>query len=365
LCPDLLFPDQREREKSLRVQIFPVHVDRCDLAVFVGRIAVDSPSGIAAGGINRDLWPDANKHAAAHMRDALQNMEKLRDAFLVRVAASGMRVHKRRTHKSGGGGKVAGKTERAHAAAVWRQVQRRRKAVLWIAAAQRHVIAQIGHVIIKRRAVGEHADGVVVNLQAFFHRLKHDALAGIADEKMQRRERQFPIERNRSEVHARQKRARLRYAGALSEQPGNQLVGRDVIPPLGFRHVMGIAGEIQCSDRQSGFVGCIVIEWIAVHDRRHADHRQMGAQRRYAFEMKRKAARRNDDRFAKGTVQIEIPAEVMILRFEAERCAHDKKPPAAVVHAVCPAADTDMLFRLTLWRILRFRPCHNPFSWVQ
>ena len=64
---NLLLPNQGENRKRISIQVFPVHIDGGDPAVFIGRIVIDPACGVAAGGIDGDFRFALYQHAAAHV----------------------------------------------------------------------------------------------------------------------------------------------------------------------------------------------------------------------------------------------------------------------------------------------------------
>ena len=85
---------------------------------------------------------------------------------------------------------------------------------------------------------------------------------------------------------------------------------------------MCITWEIQRSDGQASFVGCVIIERIIVCDSGRADHRKMRAERGHMPEGKRIAARHDHHGFIERIFQIQISAEVVIAGFKTDSGAH-------------------------------------------
>ncbi len=284
MMEDLLSENQRIGKKGLRFQVFLVHVDVGNLPVFIGGIVVHAARSIAAGGIDGDLRTVVHHHASAHMGDACKDMEKLRYAFFRRVLAQGMSLHKYSAHKSRSRGQIAGQTDGACAAAVWRQRNGGRQCVFRFSVAQRHVPAQVVHLRGKRRIVGQHAAGIILNMQAAAHGFHGDAFVCIADEVVQWGERKRLREGECGNADALKQSAGVCGAFALRQKPGDQLIRRDAVLRFAGRRIMRVAGKVQRSDAKAGFVDRVIVERIIVCDHADADHRQMRAQRRHALE---------------------------------------------------------------------------------
>ena len=75
LQADLLTANLRIRDDLISLEVFLVHIDGGDLAVFIGGIVVYAARGIAAGGIDRDFRLVLNHYTAAYVRYACQNVE--------------------------------------------------------------------------------------------------------------------------------------------------------------------------------------------------------------------------------------------------------------------------------------------------
>ena len=79
---DLFALDDRITDKCPVVQIFPFHVNCGDLMIFVSGVVVESPVGVAAGGVDGDfVLVFAQTHAAPGLGHGAKNVEKLADAF--------------------------------------------------------------------------------------------------------------------------------------------------------------------------------------------------------------------------------------------------------------------------------------------
>ena len=79
---DLFALNDRITDKCPAVQIFPFHVNCGDLMIFVSGVVVESPVGVAAGGVERVLKAVVTGAGTAPvLRHRAKNMEALADAL--------------------------------------------------------------------------------------------------------------------------------------------------------------------------------------------------------------------------------------------------------------------------------------------
>ena len=118
-CVDRSLLDDRIAHQSGRLQILMVHVDRGDLAVVVGGVVVDALVCVAAGGVEGDLILAVFEEAAASLLfHGSEDVEKLADAFLLRVPGAGVHFRESGPDETGLGREIARKSDGSHTAAV-------------------------------------------------------------------------------------------------------------------------------------------------------------------------------------------------------------------------------------------------------
>ena len=156
-------------------------------------------------------------------------MKELADAFALALTGDGVELRKGAPHKTGGGGQIAGHPHHAHAAAVCVQRQIRCKAVFGGLCAQVQVVVQIEELEVEGRIVGHDAHRVIIDVQAVRHRLHDKAFLPVRDHPVQGRGGKLRAERCVRHVELRQLFLYLGNAGALAQQPWNELKGADVV----------------------------------------------------------------------------------------------------------------------------------------
>ena len=289
--------------------------------VLVGRVVVDALLRVATGGVERDLvLALADVAAAALLIDRAEDVEELADALHLRIA--GNRVHLRvgHAHKARLRGEIARQAERTHAAAVRRE--RHAPAVLRLAGREVHVIIEREHLLVKRRVVRHHADGVVVDFDALANGLHRDRFILVGDEPVQLRQRQLLTEGLVDQVDALKQRPRLGDRGALPQHPGNELELRDVVLPRRALFIVRVAHEVEPSHAQPLLVHRVVVQRHVARDIGHADHRVVPPHRAHHAELERIIPRRHRHLVAIGELVIERPAKVKVLRLIGCRRTH-------------------------------------------
>ena len=96
-----------------------MHIDSIDLMIFIGGIIINSLCCVAAGSVESDLiFAFCYFAAATLLIYGAEDVEELADAFEFGVAGSGVHSGKSYSGEAGSGGKISGKSQGAHAAAV-------------------------------------------------------------------------------------------------------------------------------------------------------------------------------------------------------------------------------------------------------
>ena len=116
---DLFALNDRITDKCPSVQIFPFHVNCGDLMIFVSGVVVDALVCVAAGGVEGDLILAVFEEAAASLLfHGSEDVEKLADAFLLRVPGAGVHFRESDPDETGLGREIARKSDGSHTAAV-------------------------------------------------------------------------------------------------------------------------------------------------------------------------------------------------------------------------------------------------------
>ena len=116
---DLFALNDRITDKCPAVQIFPFHVNCGDLMIFVSGVVVDALVCVAAGGVEGDLILAVFEEAAASLLfHGSEDVEKLADAFLLRVPGAGVHFRESDPDETGLGREIARKSDGSHTAAV-------------------------------------------------------------------------------------------------------------------------------------------------------------------------------------------------------------------------------------------------------
>jgi len=92
---------QRIADQSAAIQIFTVQIDGRNSTVFISPVIVDSPVGIATGGIEGDLAEAiVHDHRAPRVLDGSEQVEELAYAFFFRRATDIIEFEERSLYKS-------------------------------------------------------------------------------------------------------------------------------------------------------------------------------------------------------------------------------------------------------------------------
>ena len=111
-------------DRTITVQILPVHIYCSNLMIFIGRIIVNSSVCIAAGSVDSDLiLPFVQLTASSGLIHAPQNMEKLADALRLRQSGQGIHLRECHPYKTGCRRQIPGQSHGSHASAVRLQLQ--------------------------------------------------------------------------------------------------------------------------------------------------------------------------------------------------------------------------------------------------
>ena len=300
-----------------------VHINSGYLAVLIGGVVVNSFVRVAAGGVDCDfVFSLAHVDAAALLGDGAEDVEKLADAGGFGVAGEGIELRERRFYKAGGGGKVPRKPHCAHAPAVGFELHLVGKAVDRRFGGKAHIVAEVGHMVVKGGVVGEDPDGVVVNLEPVLDGLNGDGFLPVGNYPVKGREGKLRGKANIHEVYSFEKHPRFGNVGALSQNPGNKLKGGHVVLALGFGLIVRVAREVEPSHRKPLFVGGFVVERVAVHNGGHSYHGVVLFEGGDFFEVQNEISRGNGDALVIGILEVEVPPEIVVLGFIGRCGAH-------------------------------------------
>ena len=251
-------------------------------------------------------------------------MEELVDAAFLRRFAQGVRAREGDADETGLAGQVARKPHRAHAAAVRRQRRIRGERVLRGFRRERHVVVELEKLHRERRVVGQHADRVIVNVQAVRRGFDGDGAGLIRDEPVKLRQRKLGAERLVEQIDAAKQLTRLTERGALAEQPRDQLELGHVVALRLSGEIHCVADEVEPCNAQPLFIDRVVIERIIALHIGHADDGVTGAQGRVPAHGECVAARGDGHLVAIGKFIIQIAAEIKFAGKQGYGCTHKR-----------------------------------------
>ncbi|MCY1560988.1 hypothetical protein D9M68_981900 [compost metagenome] len=101
---------------------------------------------------------------------------------------------------------------------------------------------------------------------------------------MEGREREGVAERQVEEVEGAEFLPDLCHGLELSEDPGDQLEGRDIGLVRGLGLVVGVPGKGEAGHAEALLVGCVIVERITLGNGRHADDGVVFFKRRHFAE---------------------------------------------------------------------------------
>ena len=215
--------------------------------------------------------------------------------WIVRVGVGDTYETRRRTH-------VTGNAVHAHAGAPCAQFRLAPSGRLRHFVAHAHVVAQVFHMEVEGRLIGEHIHIVMMNMHAISHLLDDDATGAIANE---------PVQQGlllaghdlRNERHVE-----------IACHPQREFESGDVFGSLDrFVREGGVSGEVQSGDGQAVLVGAIEIHGAIGHNHAHADHRIRLALAFGPIRIVIPVASRSDQNgLAVGEAPVEITAEICV-----------------------------------------------------
>ena len=139
-------------------------------------------------------------------------------------------------------------------------------------------LGQVLHLKIEGRVVGEYPHRVFIDLQPLPDGFHRQGAVPVRQDPVQRCQGQVWAEGQGDEIQPFQQDPGLREGGALSQNPGDQLKGGDVVPTGNLRPIGGIAGEVQSCHAQAPFVGGLKVEGILFRRQGRADQGVMVGQ---------------------------------------------------------------------------------------
>ncbi len=176
------------------------------------------------------------------------------------------------------------------------------------------------------RLISENIDIVFENLHAFVGIFDNDAAFGVTDEPVEQGNRVFVVDRFSNDSDVLKSLLDFIDRGEVHRNPERELVSGDI----GFavdsvRLILSIAGEVEPSDSEAGFVGAVKIKRGVFFDDAHADE---GVLR---FHITEKSGvivviSRGDDDFltiAGRPVEITTEEHITFVVVETNACTHD------------------------------------------
>ena len=237
---DLFLAAHRDRLDLLRVEVHLLQVHHADAAVGKGaevetavrQVRRARPQRIvghllavlhAAGGPQRDV-------------ELVEEVKRLQDALAGGLHRQGRLRKRHRADKSRWRREIAGQPQHAAPLAEPRQLDARELDRRHVGHRQVDVVAQVRDVPIEARRIGDHAQGIFVDLQGPVDVLQHDAMtAGVVDHVVARRGNAQVLLHRGADADAAGGLQGLRHRGASAQQVDGKLPGGD-----GPREVCGV-----------------------------------------------------------------------------------------------------------------------------
>ena len=226
--------------------------------------------------------------------------------WIVRVGVGDAYETRRRTH-------VTGNAVHAHAGTPCAQFRFAPSDRLRHFVAHAHVVAQVFHMEVESRLVGEHIHIVMMNVHAVGHLLDDDASGAVTNE---------PVQQGlllaghdlRNERHVLQRFFDFVDTVEIARHPQREFEGSDVFGS--FDRLVrkgGVSGEVQSGNGQAMLVGAVEIHGAVGHDHAHADHRIRFALAFGPIHIVVLVASRSDQNgLAVGEAPVEITAEIRV-----------------------------------------------------
>ena len=251
-------------------------------------------------------------------------MEQLAGALGYAGAGRAVQPGKGGADEPGLGRQIAGQPHGTHAPAVGSQRQGRGEAVLRRAGGQLGVVVQLEHLQGEGRLVGQHAGGIVVDVQTVGGLLDHHAAPPVSQQPVELGRRQPRQKGVVGDADALQQPAGLVHPGAAAQQPRDQLELRHAAPLRRAGAVDGAGHEVQPGDAQPLLVHRVVVQGIARLHRRHADHGVVLCHLIQMAHGQRKAPGRDGDALAEAALIVEIAPEEEMVGQIGGRSTHKK-----------------------------------------
>ena len=166
------------------VQIASMHIHSGNAGIIIGGIIINSFVGIDAGSIISDLiFSGMHFHAAPLLIHRTQDMEKLTNAFHFAICGYRIQFYEGGADESGCRRQISREANTPHTSAVRNQFHGA-KPVFRLCMRQIEILAQMMHMILKRRIVRQYANRIFINPQAILHALHSDRAIAIGQDPM-------------------------------------------------------------------------------------------------------------------------------------------------------------------------------------
>ena len=116
----------------------------------------------------------------------------------------------------------------------------------------------------------------------------------------------------------------LVHVFAFSKQIGDQLILGKVIFSIFFREIGAVSHKIQPADAQALFIEALVIQWVILHHRRHANDRMVALHFRQAVKPQWEIPGSNGNFVPIGPLIVQSPAHIEVFRFVSGSSTHKK-----------------------------------------
>ena len=164
--------------------------------------------------------------------------------------------------------------------------------------------------MLERRVVREDTGHVLVDAHAGLEGLDDDATGLVRDDPVQLASGQILREAVVRDVHDREQTKDVIDGPGLAKKIGDELEGRDVLPPLLKGVITGVPDEIEAGDREARLVHRVVIKRGIPGQMGHAEDGVMAFQALDVAKGNRVVAWQQHDRFPVGEFVVEVPPKI-------------------------------------------------------
>ena len=295
-----------------------------DAAVFIGFIIVGPRRGVHAAGIGgqvRLVLP--GQDSPPHHGHGIQNVKYLRHTGGRVGAAAAVHPAEQGFDETGSRREIPRQAKSAGPHPKGREGERRGKGIFRQPGRKAQILPGIFTVEGKGRVVGQHAEGIFIDLHPGGGLLHHKAARGVRHQPMERGQRQVRAEGNLHQFHPLQQGPGLGQGPAAAQQVRDQLIGRQPPPPGGgVGPVAGVAGKVEPRRAEALFIDGLGIEGIIVRHMGHPDHGIVGRHGPRALGGKGEIAGGDDHGLPKAALKVHIPPKIKGFSGKGKGCTH-------------------------------------------